>query len=246
MTPISSYADTNDKLRLLLQGPPGSAKSTTAAQFPGCYSIDIDINLGGPLNYLKEKKLPCPIGFDVLDKDENGAEVPLPLRYQRLDKLLIAAQKNPEIKTIHLDGGTGLIDIFIAEVLRQQQKSEMSKREWNFFAQLAKKFFSTLASMRKNIVLVVHEKTNKAENGAIVYPIKVNWPGQTGDLIGAFFTNVWRCESKVEGFGANEKARFYIRTISSTHELKNSLGLPPTFEFSWQTIQTALDKGQKK
>lgn len=246
MTPISSYASSNDLLRLLLQGAPGSGKTTTASQFPSAYIIDIDINLGGPLRFLGEKNLNRPIGFDVLDKDQGGSPILLPNRFARLDSLLLEAQKNDQIKTIVIDGGTGLIDILIAEVLRQQQKSEMSKREWGFFSILGKKFFSTLASMRKHVVLVVHEKSNKDEKGNLLYPIKVNWPGQVGDIIGAFFTNVWRCESKVEGYGVAEKAKFFIRTISSTHELKNSLGLPPTFEFKWDTIQTALDKGKEK
>jgi hypothetical protein len=241
MQPITNYADKNDKLRLLLQGSSGAGKTSCACQFPKPYVIDIDVNLGGTLRFLKERNLALPVGYDVLDKDENGVDVPLPLRYQRLSKCFAEAQKNDAIETIIIDSGTTLAPVMIAEVLRQQGKSEMTKREWGFFATLGQHFMATLSVMRKHIVLIAHEKTVTDANGSIVYPVKVAWPGQVGQNIGVFFTNVWRCEVQATASGMQTNYKWQIRTMPEyKYELKNTLGLPPLFEFKWETIAEKL------
>lgn len=250
MQSIESYSSDNDWLRLLLQGPAGSGKTDVAARFPGAYIIDVDVNLGGVLRRLKEQKLQLPVGFDVLDKDEKGVEVPMISRFQRLEKCLNDIQSNPLVKTIVIDSGTTLVDVLIAEVCRKQNKTSIAdwkdgRQFWNFFAPFCRSFFGKLTQMRRHIVLICHESLQKNEAGAVVYPTKVAWPGQVGQNIGAFFTNVWRCENSREGFGPNEKIKFTLRTSpDGKYELKNTLGLPPQFEFNWQTIQTALDKGK--
>jgi hypothetical protein len=159
---------------------------------------------------------------------------------------LAAASADPKIETIIIDSATNLSDVMIAEVLRQQGKSEMSKREWGFFAILGRHFLSVLSAMRKHVVLIGHEKTEKDDKGSVVYPIKVAWPGQVGANIGVWFTNVWRCENKQEGFGATAKTVYSIRTSpNGQYELKNTLGLPVTFDGKWETIQSALTPTQK-
>lgn len=253
MQPISSYADEADKLRLILQGSSGAGKTTIAAQFPGAYIIDIDVNLGGTLRFLQEKKLPLPIGFDVLDRNENVLKdgkptpVPMPDRYQRLVKLLVEAEANPLVQTVVIDSATGLSEILIAEVLRIQQKSTMSKQEWGYFGNCGRQFLGTLSMMRKHIVLIAHEKLKENETGQVNYPIKVAWPGQVGQNIGIWFTNVWRAQVKIQPSGLTNSYKWEIETLpSQKYELKNSLGLPSTFEFKWDIIQAALDKGKTK
>lgn len=245
MTPISSYSS-NDKLRLLLQGPSGSGKTTVASQFPNSYIIDVDVNLGGTLRFLKERNMTLPVGFDVLDKDESGADVPIAMRYQRLAKLLIEAQTNDAVESIVIDSGTTLAPVFIAEVCRQQGKANIQsfkdgRQFWGFFAPLAQHFMATLSVMRKHVVLIVHEKTNKSETGAIMLPYKVAWPGQVGENIGVFFTNVWRCECKQTPSGTHINYEWNIRTAPDQRfELKNTLGLPAVFPFNWKLIEEKL------
>lgn len=238
----ASYA-LSDKVRLILQGPAGSGKSDLACNFPKPYFIDIDVNLGGVIRRRTKSKLPLPIGFDFLDKNDKGEPITMPNRFKRLDELLLAAQSNDAVETIILDSGTTLVDVMMAEVLRQQSKSEFTKREWGFFAILAKKMLGTLAAMRKHIVLICHEKTEKDEKGAVVYPTKIAWPGQVGENLGAYFTNVWRCENKqvpkLPGPGVDYK--FLVRTMPDyKYSLKNTLGLPAEFEFDWKLIDNAL------
>lgn len=240
MQPITNYQQ-NDKLRLLLQGPSGSGKTTCACQFPKPYVIDVDVNLGGTLRFLREKNLQLPVGYDVLDHDENGAVVELKNRYARLAKCLVAAQQDDSIETIIIDSATTLADVMVAEVLRQQNKTDMTKREWGFFGTIGRHFLGTLSAMRKHIVLIAHEKIEKDSNGNIAYPLKVAWPGQVGQNLGVFFTNVWRCEVMIVPSGMQSSYKWQIRTMPEfKYELKNTLGLPPVFEFNWKTIEQKL------
>lgn len=241
MQPISAYTKDNH-LRVVLQGPPGSGKSCLALQFPKPYIIDLDVNLGGPIRWAQRTGGPLPVGYDTVDRDEQGQLVPVPLRYTRLDRLLQEAQANPAIETIVIDSATNLADVLVAETLRKQNKPTMSKQEWGFFFTYGKALMGTLTQMRKHIVLTAHEKVNKKEDGSIAYPIKLAWPGQLGQIIGAFFTDVWRCEVQQKQKGLETVYEFVIRTMPDfQYELKNSLGLPPVFKFDWPTIAAQLN-----
>lgn len=246
MQPISSYS-ANDQLRLLLQGPSGCGKTDLVCNFPGVYIIDIDKNLGGVIRRRAKAGLSLPVGYDVLDYDDKGVAVPVAQRYARLDKCLLEAQANLAVQTIVLDSATTLVDVMIAEVLRQQSKTEMTKREWGFMAILGKKLMATFSAMRKHVVLIIHEKTEKNSEGSVVYPIKVGWPGQVGDDMGKYFTNVWRCEnSQVPTGTSGMTTKYTVRTTpNGMYSLKNTLGLPATFEFDWKLIEAAL-KGDTK
>lgn len=247
---ISQYSSTN-RLRLVLQGPSGVGKTTIAAQFPGAWINDLDVNLGGTISFLKEHKLSMPVGYDSISTDDSGAPVHPLQQFLRLDAKLQEQQKNSSIETIVLDSGTNLADILMYEVCRQQGKATPSafkdgRQFWGFFAPFCRNFFSVLAQFRKHIVLTAHEKTQTLESGAVVYPIKVAWPGQVGANIGAFFNCVWRAEVEKIPDGSNKmKYLWRIRTKpDGMYELKDTLGLPALFEFSWDTIQAALDKAK--
>lgn len=248
MQPISSYSTATNFLRLVLQGPPGAGKTVLACQFPKPVIVDVDVNLGGPLRFLQSRGLPLPVGFITLDRDDNGVEVPLAGRYQRMnDQVNKLFLEKVDFDTLVIDSATKFIDVLIAETLRQQNKAKIEdfkdpRQFWNFFGYATRAFFEVLTKIRKHIVLNVHERINKNTDGSVAYPIKVNWPGQYGAIIGAFFTDVWRAELDTQGVDASLKVTHKLRTMPDfRYELKNSLGLPPLFDFNWQTIQAKLN-----
>jgi len=208
-------------------------------QFPAAYVMDVDVNLGGPLRFCNAHNLPKPIGYDRLDIDETGAVVPMIARYPRFEKLLNEAYINPEVKTLVIDSATGFTDILMAEVKRQQPSVKDGRQLYGFYLEAGKQFLGKLTQIRKNVVLTAHERIEQdAMTGITQY--RVAWPGQLGDYLGAFFTNVWRCE--VEREGLPPKYKYVVRTMQDAQHygLKNDLELPPVFSFDWNIIQHKL------
>jgi hypothetical protein len=239
MQPINSYATNDAFIRVLLQGPPGSGKTSHACQFPGVYVADLDMNLAGPLRFLKEHNKTLPVGYDIIDRDESGKEIAPNMRYTRLAKCLQDAVANPDVKTIVVDSATKLSDYMIAEVLRQQNAQQMTIQHWGFYLALWKQFISQLSVQKKHFILVAHERVEKDEvDQSLKYFVMI--PGQMGNIIGSLFTDVWRAEVN-EKAGLPPTYQFIVRTMPSYRfNLKNSLGLPPLFEFNWQTIEGKL------
>lgn len=240
MLSIDKYQN-NRFARILIQGPPGGTKSTTAYQFPNCHVIDFDVNMRGPLDYLKSHKLSLPLSFSTIDRDDDGNLIPVPARYARLDSELQKVQANDAIQTVVLDSATNMVDVMVAETLRKQSKTAMSKQEWGFFFTYSKQLMGILTQMRKHIIVIAHEKSRKKEDGSIILPYKIAWPGQFGEIMGAFFSDVWRCEIEETPSGMSSTYKAIIRTMPTyQYELKNSLELPAKFEFKWSEIERRL------
>jgi hypothetical protein len=238
---INTYTTTEDYIRLILQGEPKSGKSTLACQFPGAYIIDCDVNLGGPLRYLRDHNLPLPLGFDVLDKNGTGQDIDMQMRYTRFSLLMSEAQKHPDIKTIVIDSATSFTDILLAETQRLQPSVKDGRQLWGFFFSYGKALMAQLRLFRKHIVFIAHERTDKLPDGGVVYPVRIAWPGQLGQIMPSFFTDVWRTEIKQVGFSPNAKYRWVVQTMPSyQYKLGNSLGLPDEFEFDWKLIEEKL------
>lgn len=250
MKPISELPS-DAFLRLLLQGEPGSGKTTLACGLPGVVVIDIDGNLAGPVRYRQAHNLPVPIGYYRIDRDDNGNPIDdRQKQFNRLDAALIECQKNPDCQTIVIDSATGLADLMFAETKRKNPSVKDGRQHFSFFLQDCKALMATLTRMRKNVVLTAHERVEQDimtaatdKEGNLTGGIKqyrVVWPGQFGDYIGAFFTNVWRTEVKDNGYGKPPSR--VVRTVQDVQHpgLKNDYELPVTWEFDWNFLEAKL------
>jgi hypothetical protein len=241
MQDINTYTTTEDYIRLILQGEPKSGKSTLACQFPKAYIIDCDVNLGGPLRFLKQHNLPMPVGYDVLDKDEQGKDVPMLSRYTRFAELIDEAQKNEAVGTIVIDSCTSFQDVLLEATKRLQPSIKDARQLWGFFFTYGKELMARLRLMRKHIVLIAHEKLDKLPDGSVAYPYRIAWPGQLGLIMPSFFTDVWRCEVKQTGFNPTAKYEWIVRTMPTyQYKLGNSMDLPDEFKFDWKFIESKL------
>lgn len=233
-------------LRLLLQGDPKSGKSVMACQFPGAYIIDVDINIDGPIRTIKRLGMKLPIGYDVLDKDETGKEIPMPNRYLRFCKLMTEAQENPKVETIVIDSATAFVDVLSADVRRRQPALKDERQFFGFFFNYGKEMMDLLKKIRKHIILICHEKLEKNPDGSVLLPYRIAWPGQLGTILPAFFTDVWRCETQEIPSGLNKTYKYIVKTMPTyAYKLGNSLGLPAEFEFKWELVEAKL-KGEIK
>lgn len=243
MQPISNLS-TSSPLRILLQGDPWTGKTTLACQFPGAYVIDVDLNLSRAIGRMQELKLQLPIGYDVLDRDESGAAVAPQNRYDRFIKLAVAAEENPAIQTIIIDSATTFADVLEAYIRKLQPALATAKDKrqfFGFFWQYGRNFMDVLKGFRKHIILICHEKLKTDTEGNPIYPYKVAWAGQMGDMMGAFFTDVWRCASVEKVEGGRKVNKFVVQTAPTyKHVLGDSLGLPDEFEFKWELIEEKL------
>lgn len=241
MQTIQNYATTDAFIRLILQGPPGTGKTTAAVQFPGAYIADCDLNLGGPLRFLKSKNIPLPVGYDTIDRDENNKVIPEAQRYARLVKCITEACTNPEIKTVIIDSATKVSDYIIAHTLVQTKTTSggMERQSWGFYLAFWKDLVNAISAQKKHFVLICHEKVEKDEiDQSLRYFLNI--PGQFGNMAGSLFTDVWRAEVK-ETPGFPPKYEFLIRTMPNYRfNLKNSFQLPGTFLFRWKTIEEKL------
>lgn len=255
MPTIDQYTNTDAFIRLLLQGPPGVGKTTLACQFPGAWVMDCDVNLRGPLQFLHEQKakgkdVSLPIGYDIIDRTEDGKPVPEGSRYQRLLDCANKAAAQPGVKTVVFDSATKISDYIKAHVLRTQptKTGQMEITSWGFFYNTWVSLVATVTAAKLHSVFIFHEKVEKDEvDGSLKYLINVQ--GQFQGIAGALFTDVWRAEV-AGGGGINptkESYRWLIRTMPDYRfVLKNSFGLPPTFEFDWKLIEDKLNGGKTK
>lgn len=224
MTPIDKYTE-NEKKRLLLQGCPGSGKTTLVCGFPKAYVVDIDVNLGGALRYRTNHGQMLPVGYDRIDIGPDGRKLDSASAFAKLDRCLVEAQMNPEVETIVIDSATGLADLMFKEVVRKNPSVKDGRQHYGFFLTDSRNLIATLTAMQKHVVLTAHERV---EDDAMtqIKSFRVMWPGQLGDYLGAFFTNVWRCEVTQEGFPP--KSKFLVRTMQDFQHygLKNDIELP--------------------
>lgn len=246
MPTIEHYAK-QSFLRALIQGESGASKTTTALQFPGVWVIDCDLNLGGPLRWLKANGKTLPIGYDTIDKDDEGKLVPENLRWQRMLTVLAELGKKAHtigLRTIVFDSMSKMNDYNKAHVLRTNptKSGGFEQTSWGFFYSNWIQLVGLVTAQPVNCVFTAHDKVDKDELDGST-KIMLNTQGQFQSVAKSMFTDVWHAEVKAEGMPPVYKR--VLRTCPDyKHEgLKNSFSLPPLWEFNWKQLEDALAAG---
>ena len=221
----------NQAFGLLLIGEPKAGKSSLACQFPDCYVLDVDNNIGGAKRRLQElNKLSNVIGYDVLKLNDDGSPVDDKKCWKRALELLTKAINDPKVKTVIVDSLTYLCDYLQFHIMEEQKVTQMRIQDWQPFLWALRKLVVQMRSAGKLIIFTCHVQTEKDETDGI-FKTFLAIPGKSKDTLGGLFSDVWLMTCKKEGAGSSERYPYMVRCMPNTKvSLGNSLGLPPEFE----------------
>lgn len=216
---------------ILIQGPPGGGKTTLILQFPNVVLLDCDLNLDGPERFLrKERKLDLSYQYEQIPLRDDGTPRPVEQCYDHVIATLNSL-KGSSCEWVALDGLTAVNEYIIRKILSEQRKSEMEARHWQPFKSLALSLLiGTLRHLGKNVLVACHEtKLTKPDPKQVmqetVLAYEPFFQGKVGEMLGAFFTDMWSMTSEA---APGNKVEFKLATCKTgLRDLKNSLGLPP-------------------
>lgn len=216
-------------ITLLLKGEPGSGKTRKAAMFPSPVFFNFDNNLSGL------RKLPESIrkNVKVVDPfvDAKGNPVPDTKIWDNFVRLLAEVVQDPNVKTVVIDSLTTLASRLMDQILNSSAPTtKVMIQHWGDFARYLKWFgdeFLCDPTLDKHVIVIAHELMDKNEQtGEVKYLL--NLGGQMKDSFDLYFSDVWRCYTKIPMSGDTE---YRVRTIPSNQaRAKNSIeGLPADF-----------------
>ncbi len=241
-------------------GPPGCRKTTLGLQFPDVLVLDCDRNLSGPETYIRKHNPSFAYAYNPIRYDSNGVMRDIEDCYDVLCGELTTIHKDPNsykaIQTVFTDSLSHVNEFVIRHVLKLQNKTkrvfEMEQRDWNPFKSFSYIFLvARLEQTNKNILCSCHEsklyeKDPKDQSAKIIVGTEPLYQGAVGDMIGGFFTDVWRLDLSPASAGRLKWVLQTQRTNKCEH-LKNSLDMPPEIELPEKdTFKTLLPYFQAK
>jgi hypothetical protein len=238
MRTSSPTSPSTTPLKILTLGPPGSRKTSFFLQCPNLLVLDCDRNLVGPETYLRTHGHPAlTFGVEDIRYDSKGNPREIWECYDTLMDTLRRLKPDvdtkgdyKQFKNIFVDSLSHVNELIIRKILKVKAKESMDPNHWTDFKSLAYSFLvSKLEETNRNIICSAHEVTLTKPSDKVmvqeVIGVEPFFQGKVGDMIGAFFTDVWRMDLRLASGGRRELWLQTERTGLCAH-LKNSIGLP--------------------
>lgn len=192
----------NQYLKVLVVGGPGTGKSQFAATFPTPgYVFDCD---GGIVSYKKKD-----FTYSQFDLSNAGY-----VDFTRELKATVAEAKEGKYQTIVLDSTSSLTDMAMERALTMDPKrSPTGGPVWNIHYSMVKHLVEStikaLVSLPCNLVVIAHKEIVKNEDDGSVVAVEPLLTGNLSRRIPGLFDEVYYATTKNEG----GKPHWYLQTV---------------------------------
>lgn len=245
MAKTRSDYDLTGRQHILLQGLPGSGKTTLALQFPKPFLIDVDNNLAGAIQgeALKGKDFK----WDTPLEDAEGKELDPtkdPVKYeQRFREIFDEALNDPDVETVILDSATAVTELFVRSICKKHNKAMMEIQLWQVFIKYWIDMVTIAKSKGKRIILIAHEEMVKDDmDGGLKRMLLM--PSKARATIPGMFPDVWECyvDSQTTGGRVTSNHKIRCKADNRVGGLKASHPAAiPVFEAKWDEVVKILN-----
>lgn len=230
---------------ILLRGSPGCGKTTLAMQFPNVCILDCDENLSGPETYIRTKIDPkFTYSYFRCRFDDSGKPLEKEALWKRYIEGFNQAVADPNIKTIVTDSLTGLDQMLLRYIMKQQNIEDANKLErqhWIPFRMQMQELTLRMRNTGKINIVNAHE-TEKTNSRGIPERYDVAITSRLRDHFGWIFTEVWYMESLPPLAGKKRDPMLYLTSPGGLRpDLKSSNpNTPATLEGNWPNVKAQL------
>lgn len=243
---------------LLVAGDSGTGKSSLMLEWPGIYVIDCDRNLRSALDlYQRRHGTPkTDWWYDAPELDDAGKKLAPAEVWPNVARLIDKNAADPKVKAVGIDGLTRINDYLVAYIISKGGDMEkplkvggltvMTKSLYQPFSMLMTQFVLALRQLGKPVVFTAHLRTGESEfSDTTVW--QPNMVGSLRSSLPHLFTDYWLADTEQIVPGTDKLGlyptgvKYFVRTAPRPQvKLKNSLGLPPVFEFTWAAFEPYL------
>lgn len=218
-------------MQLLLKGDSGTGKTFKAMQFPRPCLINIENNIRG-LRLLPEdvKKHLDENNLIYNPTVKNGKPIPPKDIFPEILKAIESASANPNVDTIVVDSFTALAEYLQSYIIKSDNPAvQLSQPNYGAFTRYCNTFGTqvlTNPELGKNIIIIAHERDITDKDGNFLKRVLAT-PTVIKETFPRFFSDVWRCYTKITSKGAVE---YRVRTKPAVDaSCKCSFDIPQDF-----------------
>lgn len=207
----------NEKLKILIYGPPGSGKTWFGEHMPKPYFISIDKGLIGA------KARGSDVDYAEVDTFEDVEQVVLDITNERRAK---------GRETIILDHLTALTDPICDYVLQKQGKKQMDLYSWGLAVDNIKRILKLMLDLanRYHVIVIAHEQLEKNELRGGVWGIPQTI-GKFSYHVGGLFDLYLYAVQEMYWEAGKRKANYVLHTVEyGSFKAKDRIGLLDTVE----------------